>query len=147
MTTLFRQRILALGLAAITALGVLHAPSAHAHWRGGGWFVGGLVVGAALAPRYVYSAPVYWSPPPVVYSAPPPVVYTPPPVVYTTPAPVVVPSPPITISTPAAPAPQPQVTQTLSFEERLRRLRSLCDQGLLSQDECRSRREQILREL
>lgn len=138
MRTPNRSKRLILSALAVTlaATALQYAPPAEAHWRRGGWFVGGLVVGAALAPRYVYSAPAYVYPPPVVYSAPPPVIYAaPPPPVVVQPAPAVV----------AAPAPVP--AQALPLDERLRRLRSLCEQGLLTVEECHSRREQILREL
>ncbi|MBL8381948.1 MAG: hypothetical protein JNM90_02655 [Burkholderiales bacterium] len=136
-----------LGLAA-TLLSL--APPADAHGRRAGWFVGGLVVGAALAPRHVIAAPVYVRPwphltyaPPVIY-APPPVVYAPPPAVVYAPPPAVYASPPA----PAHAAPPAIAPHAMpSIEERLRRLRSLCDEGLLTPHECAVRREQILREL
>jgi hypothetical protein len=35
----------------------------------------------------------------------------------------------------------------MTVEERLRRLRSMCDQGLFTMQECDSRRAQILQEM
>lgn len=139
------SRILSFGLMAMTmAMALQYSPSADAHGRRGygiGWFAGGLVVGAALAPRYVHPAPVYYYPPPAYY-APPPVVYSQPAVVYAQP-PVVVQSAPVVVTAPPAQAhvaPSP-------VEDRLRRLRSLCEQGLLTPQECQSRREEVLRDL
>ena len=132
------SRPLLYGLFAVTtAVALQYSANADAHGRRGGfglgWFAGGLVVGAALAPRYAYPAPVYYYPPPTYY-APPPVVYTQPPVVVQ-PAPAVV------------TAPQQYQVQPSSVEDRLRRLRSLCEQGLLTPQECQNRREEVLREL
>ena len=131
-------------MAATMAVALQYSANADAHGRRGGfgigWFAGGLVVGAALAPRYAYPAPVYYYPPPPTYYAPPPVVYTPPPVVYTQPPVVVQPAPAVVT------APQYQA-QPSSIEDRLRRLRSLCEQGLLTPQECQNRREEVLREL
>lgn len=128
------------------ALALQHATPAEARGRhGGGWFAGGLVVGALLAPRYAVPAPsyyypprVYYSPPPVYY--PPPTYYAPPPVVYSAPPVYVQPPAPIAAAPSAAP-------QALPIEDRLRRLRSLCDQGLFTADQCQQRSEQILREM
>lgn len=117
---------------------------AEAHGRRAGWFVGGVVIGAALAPRYVHPAPVYYRAWPHLYYAPPPVVYSAPTVVYTAPPAVVAP-PPIVYAPPPASAAPP--VQPLSIEERLRRLRNLCNEGLFTAYECAERREQILREL
>lgn len=113
-----------------------YAPDAEARGRRVGFFVGGVVVGAILAPRYVYPAPYYYYPPPaVIYPAyPPAVTYV---------------SPPVVVQQQAAPA-VPQTTpraQPLSIEDRLHRLRSVCDQGLFTESECQLRREQILQEM
>ena len=130
-------------------VGVAHyAPDADAHGgRRFGFFIGGAVVGAAVfAPRYVYPAPYYYyAPAPVYY--PPTVTYINPPVVVQQVAPVTV--------QPAAQQPAPQYAApqsaarapTLSIEDRLRRLRSVCEQGLLTESECYTRREQILQEM
>lgn len=128
------------------ALALQHATPAEARGRhAGGWFAGGLVVGALLAPRYAIPAPsyyypprVYYSPPPVYY--PPPTYYAPPPVVYSAPPVYVQPAAPIA----SAPATAPQA---LPIEDRLRRLRSLCDQGLFSAEQCQQRSAQILQEM
>ena len=131
-------------LLASVAAALQYAPPATAGGRHGGWFIGGLVVGAALAPRYAYPAPfyhhprVYYAPPPVYY--PPQVVYTAPPVYVQPPQVYVQPLAPIAAAPAAAPL-------ALSIEDRLRRLRSLCDQGLFTVGECQQRREQILQEL
>ena len=128
-------QVLALALLA----GAAHyAPAAEA--RGGhrfGYFIGGAVVGAAIfAPRYAYPAPYYYYPAPVYY--PPAVTYVSPPVVVQQAAPVVTqPAVPQT----AVPAPR------LSIEDRAQRLRSMCEQGLFTSEECRVRREQILQEM
>ncbi len=127
---------LTIGLATL-----LQAAPAEAHGRRGGYFLGGVVAGAAFSgPRYYYPPPVYhyppirpYYPPPVVY-VPAPAVAAPPQVVYTAP-PVSYPLPPGVIAAP------------LSFEERLVRLKNLCEQGLIPDDECRAKREQILREM
>lgn len=121
-----------------------YAPNAEArggHHHRGGFFVSGVVLGAVLAPRYVYAAPYYYPPP--VYYAPYPaqVTYVQPPVMVQQAAPAVV--------QPVAPAP-PQVAATpqpLGIEDRLRRLRSMCEQGLFTAGECQGRREQILQEM
>ena len=132
-------------LFASIAAALQYAPPALAGGRHGGWFIGGLVVGAALAPRYAYPAPYYYHP--RVYYAPAPVYY-PPQVVYTAPPVYVQPPPPVYVQPPtpiaAAPAAAPLA---LPIEDRLRRLRSLCDQGLFTVGECQQRREQILQEL
>ena len=139
------RNLLAASIGIATLAVALHPAPAQAHGRRAGWFVGGLVVGAALAPRYVYSypAPVYY-PPPTYYVAPPAVVYTQPPVVYTQP-PVVVQQPAPVVAPPAAPA--PSMSQTLTVEQRLQRLKSMCDQGLFTTRECETRRGQILQEM
>ena len=120
-----------------------YAPDADAHGgRRFGFFIGGAVVGASVfAPRYVYPAPYYYyAPAPVYY--PPTVTYINPPVVVQQTAPVTVqPAPQYAAPQSAAPVP------TLSIEDRLRRLRSVCDQGLLTETECHTRREQILQEM
>jgi hypothetical protein len=118
-----------------------YAPDAEARGRRAGFFVGGVVVGAMLAPRYVYPAPYYYYPAPaVIYPAyPPAVTYVSPPVVV----------PPVVVQQQAAPV-VPQAAaraQPLSIEDRLHRLRSVCDQGLFTESECQSRREQILQEM
>jgi hypothetical protein len=131
------------GLMAMTCVAVFpYSAPAEARWgHRGGWFAGGLVLGAVLAPRYAYPAPVYYYPPPAPTYYPPPVYYTPPPpVIYTQPPVVVQPSPPVVV------APHAQAQPT-SIEDRLRRLRNLCDQGLLTPHECQTRREEVLREL
>ena len=131
-------------LLASVAAALQYAPPATAGGRHGGWFIGGLVVGAALAPRYAYPAPFYHHP--RVYYAPPPVYY-PPQVVYTAP-PVYVQPPQVYLQPPAPIAAAPAAAPlALSIEDRLRRLRSLCDQGLFTVGECQQRREQILQEL
>jgi hypothetical protein len=81
---------------------------------------------------------VYYAPPPVYY--PPQVVYTAPPVYVQPPQVYVQPPAPIAAAPAAAPL-------ALPIEDRLRRLRSLCDQGLFTPGECQQRREQILQEL
>lgn len=129
-------------LAAVLAA-LPYAPNAEA--RGGhhraGFFAGGVVLGAVLAPRYVYSAPYYYYPPPVYYAPyPAQVTYVQPPVVVQQVAPAVV--------LQAAPAaPLAAAPQALGIEERLRRLRSMCEQGLFTASECQSRREQMLQEM
>ena len=123
------------------------APDAEA--RGGrraGFFIGGLVVGSVLAPRHVYAAPYFYYPPPVYY-APYPATVT-----YVSPPPVL-----IQQAAPIPPAPAPTQTtspsnpstssQAMSIEDRLGRLRRLCEQGLLTEAECHNRRDQILQEL
>lgn len=132
------SRTVAQTLALLALLAALpYAPDAQA--RGGrrfGFFIGGAVVGAVLAPRYVYAAPYYY-PPPVAYYPPYPAV------TYVSPPPVVVQQ--------VAPAPvqsiAPAPAQALSIEDRLHRLRSLCEQGLFTESECHTRREQILQEM
>ncbi len=134
------SRPLLYGLMAASCIAAMqYCAPADAHWRGrggggGGWFAGGLVLGAVLAPRYAYPAPIYYYPPAPSYYAPPPqVIYAQPPV-------VVQPSAPISVA--------PLVSaQPSTIEDRLRRLRSLCDQGILTSQECQIRREEILREL
>lgn len=146
--------------AGIMAMQLSASAEAHRYgggWHRGGWFVGGLVVGAALAPRYVAPAPYYY--PPVAYS-PPPVVYTQPRVIYSQPQviysqpraiysqPQMVYNHPHTLPPPpAAVVPSVQGGQSASVENRLYRLKSLCDQKLLTAQECQTRRGQILREL
>ena len=133
-------------LVASVAMALQYAPPAKAGGRHGGWFIGGLVVGAALAPRYAYPAH-YYNYPARVYYAPPPVYY-PPQVVYTAPPVYVQPPPPVYLQAPAPiAAASPAAPLALPIEDRLRRLRSLCDQGLFTVGECQQRREQILQEL
>jgi hypothetical protein len=146
------SRPLLYSLMAVTmAVALQYSANADAHGRRGGfgigWFAGGLVVGAALAPRYAYPAPVYYYSPPTYY-APPPVVYTQPPIVYAQP-PIVYTQPPIVVQPAPAVVTAPQQTQVQpsTVEDRLRRLRSLCEQGLLTPQECQNRREEVLREL
>lgn len=128
-------QVLALALLAGAAQ---YAPNAEA--RGGhrfGYFIGGAVVGAAVfGPRYVYPAPYYYYPAPVYY--PPTVTYVAPPVVVQQAAPIVTQQ-----AVPQVVAPAPR----LSIEDRAQRLRSMCEQGLFTSDECRARREQILQEM
>lgn len=121
-----------------------YAPNAearggHHHFRGG-FFASGIVLGAVLAPRYVYAAPYYYPPP--VYYAPYPaqVTYVQPPVIVQQAAPALV--QPLALVPQVAATPQP-----LSIEDRLRRLRSMCEQGLFTVGECQGRREQILQEM
>ena len=131
------SRVCADAVACGLALAVFpYAPDAEARGRRAGFFVGGVVVGAVLAPRHVYSAPYYYYPAPaVIYPAyPPAVTYVSPPVVVQQQA------------VPAVPQTAPR-TQSPSIEDRLRRLRSLCDQGLFTEAECQSRREQMLQEM
>ena len=135
------------------ALALQHATPAEARGRhAGGWFAGGLVVGALLAPRYAIPAPSYYYPPRVYY-APPPVYYAPapvyyPPPTYYSPPPVVYSAPPVHVQPPAPIAAAPATApQALPIEDRLRRLRSLCDQGLFSAEQCQQRSEQILQEM
>jgi hypothetical protein len=141
-------RPLVVALALLTTVASF-AWSASAEARGGhrgGWFVGGLFVGAALAPRYVYPSPAYYYPP--AYYAPPPVVYAPPPVVYSQPPVVIQQAAPVyTTPAPVYSNPAPVTSQSMSVEERLRRLRSMCDQGLFTMQECDTRRAQILQEM
>ena len=127
---------------AVVLAALPYAPDAEAHGgRRAGFFFGGLVVGSVFAPRYVYAAPYYY-PPPVYYAPyPPSVTYVQPPVV-------------IQQAVPAAPAVQGSApsnvaaaAQTMSIEDRLRRLRSMCEQGLFTEAECHNRREQILQEM
>ena len=132
-------------VASATVLAALpYAPDAEA--RGGrrfGFFAGGVVLGAVLAPRYVYAAPYYYYPP-VTYYPPYPATVT-----YVQPPPVVVQQVAPAVNQQAAPA-QPNAATTspqLSIEDRLRRLRSMCEQGLFTEFECHSRREQILQEM
>ena len=125
-----------------------YAPDADAHGgRRFGFFIGGAVVGAAVfAPRYVYPAPYYYYPPAPVYY-PPTVTYINPPVVVQQMAPIAV-QPAVPQAAPQYAAPQSAArAPTLSIEDRLRRLRSVCDQGLLTETECHTRREQILQEM
>ena len=133
-----------LAMAALLAA-LPYAPDAGAHGsRRAGFFIGGLVVGSVFAPRYVYSAPYYYAPPPVYYAPYPPVVtYVQPPVVIQQAAPAPV-QPAAQLS---APSNISAASQTMSIEDRLRRLRSMCEQGLFTEMECRNRREQILQEL
>jgi len=119
----------------------------HGHWRAGA-FIGGVVVGAAIArPHYYPYYRPYYAPPPVYYapSAPyyPPASYYPPAVVYSPPpAPVTyIEQQPNYVTAPAAATPQ------LPLEQRLRRLKAMCDQGLFTPHECSARREEILREM
>jgi hypothetical protein len=62
-------------------------------------------------------------------------------VIYTQPPVVVQPAPAVVA------APQQVQPQASSVEDRLRRLRNLCEQGLLTPQECQNRREEVLREL
>ena len=148
-TSMHRRAAGVLGLAALLvalpyapaaeARGGHHGPHGHHGHHGGhraGLFIGGVVLGAVLAPRYVYSAPYYYYPPQVTYVQPPQVTYVQPPVV-------------IHQAPPAAPAPQQAAAnpQNLNIEDRLRRLRSMCEQGLFTAGECQSRREQLLQEM
>ena len=123
-----------IALAAVLAA-LPYAPNAEA--RGGhhraGFFVGGVVLGAVLAPRYVYSAPYYYYPPPVYYAP--------------YPAQVTYVQPPVVVQQVAPAAPLAAAPQALGIEERLRRLRSMCEQGLFTASECQSRREQMLQEM
>ena len=151
-TSMHRRAAGVLGLAALL-VALPYAPAAeargghhghhgqhghHGHHGGhrAGLFIGGVVLGAVLAPRYVYSAPYYYYPPQVTYVQPPQVTYVQPPVV-------------IHQAPPAAPAPQQAAAnpQNLNIEDRLRRLRSMCEQGLFTAGECQSRREQLLQEM
>ncbi|MBL8379515.1 MAG: hypothetical protein JNM79_16720 [Burkholderiales bacterium] len=148
---------LTLAGAAAFVLGLPAAPVAEAHGFGrrSGYFIGGVVVGSALVgPRYWGPPPYYpprvvYVPPPVVYA--PPVVYPPvPQVIYTipaAPAQVQIPAMPMVTAPGIPPAPSAAAPQAMSIEDRLRRLQSLCDQGLLTFMECERRREQILAEL
>ena len=143
----FTRPAVAGALVAASLAAFAYSGPADAHRRGG-WFAGGLVVGAMLAPRYVSPAPIYRYAPPVYYQ--PQVIYSPPPVVYSTPPQVIYSPPPVTYAAPPAVPPQrPQAvyTQQFTIEERLRRLRHLCDEGLLTASECQLRREELLREL
>jgi hypothetical protein len=131
-------QVLALALLAGAAQ---YAPNAEA--RGGhrfGYFIGGAVVGAAMfAPRYAYPSPYYY-PAPVYYQ---------PAVTYVTPAPVVVQQVAPIVTQPVVPqvvVPAAPVARQ-SIEDRAQRLRSMCEQGLFTSEECRVRREQILQEM
>ena len=139
----FTHPAIAGALVAASLAGLAYSGAAEAHGRGG-WFVGGLVVGAMLAPRYVVPAPIYRYAPPFYYQ--PQVIYSPPPVVYAAPPQVIYSPPPVTYVAPPQP-PQAANAQQLTIEDRLRRLRHLCDEGLLTAGECHVRREELLREL
>ena len=91
-----------------------------------------LAVAAVLA-----ALPYAPYPPMVTYVSPPPVVFQ-----------QAVPAAPAQ-SAMQVPAPShvASTAQTLSIEDRLRRLRSLCEQGLFTEAECNNCREQILQEL
>jgi hypothetical protein len=128
-----RAAVLIVALAPALAAG-LYAPLAHAGCcRHGGWFAGGMIVGALISrPYYFYSSPPVYYGPPVLYT--PPAEYVPPPVMAHT-------NPPVAAGlsgNPAAPA------AALSIEERLRRLRATCAEGLLSAAECDGKRQELL---
>lgn len=103
--------------------------------------LGGAIIGAAIARPYYYPPPVAYYPPAAYYS--PPVVYAPP-AVY---------SPPVYIERPAVQAPPVPLAQAPaqpapgSVEERLRMLNNICGQGLLTEAECRAKRDQILQSM
>ena len=145
-------------LALLTGLSAaVYSPAAEARccWRGG-WFLGGAIVGSALArpyyyaPAYVYPAPAYYAPPvyytpPVYYAPPPQVVYLNPPVItYPTPAIERLASQPAPSAPVASPAP---TLAGLSIEDRLRRLQSACSQHLLDESECQAKRQELLKEM
>lgn len=141
-----------LALAALLAA-LPYAPDAEAHGgRRAGFFIGGVVLGSVFAPRYVYAAPYYY-PPPVYYAPyPPAVTYVQPPVVIQQ----IAPPAPVQFAAPAPSAPAPvrgaapsgaAANAAMSIEDRLRRLRSMCEQGLFTEAECHNRREQILQEM
>jgi hypothetical protein len=75
-------------LSILLVCALLVPPKQAEAWRGGGWFLPGLIVGGALAwglaPRYYYP-PAYYYPPPAYYYPPPappaapPAYYNPPP--------------------------------------------------------------------
>jgi hypothetical protein len=143
-----RSRLPAVGLTlALSAGSLLHPGPAHANGYYGnsgafwGAFAGGLFLGAVLAPRYYYGPA--WYPPPVVV-APPPVYYSPPAYYYGSP---VARAAPAVVDRPRSIPPPPPATLRLSVEERLQRLKRLCNQALLTKDECRQRRELIARDL
>ena len=103
---------------------------------GGGVFIGGALFGAAIASSYYY--PSYYPPdyyPPAYYPPPAPVTYIEQQPYYDGTQP---PAPP-----PAAVAPP----QQLSLEQRVQRLKAMCDQHLFTPQECATRREQLLREM
>lgn len=111
------------------------------HCCGGGVFFGGAIVGAAIASSYFYGpsyySPAYYPPayyPPPYYPPPAPTTYIEQQQYYTSPPP----APPV-----AAAPPQPQ----LSLEQRVQRLKAMCDQHLFTPEECANRREQLLREM
>jgi len=142
-----RRGLLSALSALVLAAAALHAPAAQArghgggHWHGGAFF-GGLVIGAAIARPYYYPYyQPYYAPP--AYYYPPAAYYPPPPVVYTTPpAPVTyIERQPNYVTAPSAATPQ------LPLEQRLQRLKAMCDKGLFTQQECTSRRAEILREM
>ena len=136
---------------AVVLAALPYAPDAEAHGgRRAGVFFGGVVLGSVFAPRYVYSAPYYY-PPPVYYAPyPPAITYVQPPVVIQQVAPTA-PTAPLAPTQPAVQLPAPSsvaaAAQTMSIEDRLRRLRSMCEQGLFTEAECHHRREQILQEM
>lgn len=143
---LSRTGVPILAVAAVLAA-LPYAPDAEA--RGGrraGFFISGLVVGSVLAPRYVYAAPYHYYPPQVYYAPYPPMVtyVSPPPVVFQQAVPA---APAHSAMQVPAPSNVASTAQTLSIEDRLRRLRSLCEQGLFTEAECNNRREQILQAL
>lgn len=121
-----KKLLLGILLAACVSSASAHGPRQGYSGHGLGYFGGGLVLGALIAqPRVLYPSTFYYAPAPV---------YVQPPVSYL-PAPTYV--QPSTITTYVAPVP---------VEERLRRLRSICDQGLVSPTECAQKRAQILQE-
>lgn len=134
--------ILAFTVSCVGLVILQYSAPAEAHGRRGGYFLGGAVLGAAIAgPRYYYPPPAYYYPPVRPYYPPPvayvpaPFVAVPPQVVYAAPPPASYPQPPAIVAAP------------MSFEDRLVRLKNLCEQGLIPDDECRAKREQILREM
>ena len=130
---------------AVVLAALPYAPDAEAHGgRRAGVFFGGVVLGSVFAPRYVYAAPYYY-PPPVYYAPyPPAVTYVQPPVVIQQVAPTAPAQPAAQVPAPSSVA---AASQTMSIEDRLRRLRSMCEQGLFTEAECQHRREQILQEM
>ena len=157
------RRLVAALVMAVCAFGAAqYAPSAQArgfggshhggsHWGSGAIF-GAAVIGTALASSYYYNSGYYnsgyyaqpYSPayyPPAYY---PPAVYAPPapPVSYIEQQPTYASPPPVAYSSPPAP-PAPAASQ-LSVEQRVQRLKEMCDRHLFTPQECASRRQELL---
>lgn len=137
-------RLCAALLMAACALPALAAPPARSHgngsWRGN-WH-GSAPPRVYYYPRGYYRNFIPLPPPPLFYD--PPAAYYPP-NYYIDPGPITYleanPPPVNYITNPQAATPK------LPLEDRLKRLKSMCDQGLFTPDECATRRQQILNEM